>query len=305
MSMNGIDISSWQTGIDLGVVPCEFVIIKASGGTGYTNPDYVRAAENALANGKKIGFYHYAREIGFAGTPQAEADYFLSRVQNYIGRAVLALDWEQDARLGVPWAKSWLDRIYTRTGVRPLIYMNNSLVHQYNWSTVADDYGLWNAGYYADDTPMGYNPDAPLIGGTGAWKVAAIYQYTSTGRLSGWEGNLDLDVAYMDRTAWDKYALPGRKDNDTIADEVIAGLWGNGREREERLTAAGYNYAEVQALVNQKLGAAPQPVYYTVKPGDTLSEIAQRYGTTYQALAALNGIANPDLIYAGQRIRIR
>ena len=41
-----------------------------------------------------------------------------------------------------------------------------------------------------------------------------------------------------------------------------------------------------------------------VQPGDTLSGIAARYGTTYQTLAALNGITNPNLIYAGQTIRI-
>ncbi len=56
MSMNGLDVSSWQTGIDFGAVPCEFVIIKGTGGTGYTDPDYVRAAENVLVNGKKSDF---------------------------------------------------------------------------------------------------------------------------------------------------------------------------------------------------------------------------------------------------------
>lgn len=43
---------------------------------------------------------------------------------------------------------------------------------------------------------------------------------------------------------------------------------------------------------------------YIVKSGDTLSEIAQRYGTTYQALAKANGISNPDLIYVGQTLNI-
>lgn len=43
---------------------------------------------------------------------------------------------------------------------------------------------------------------------------------------------------------------------------------------------------------------------YTVKAGDTLSGIAARYGTTYQALAAYNGISNPNLISVGQKIRI-
>ena len=43
------------------------------------------------------------------------------------------------------------------------------------------------------------------------------------------------------------------KDLNTIADEVIAGKWGNGEDRKNRLAQAGYNYSEVQALVNQKL----------------------------------------------------
>lgn len=44
------------------------------------------------------------------------------------------------------------------------------------------------------------------------------------------------------------------KSLDEIANEVIAGQWGNGDDRRNRLQSAGYNYDEVQALVNQKLG---------------------------------------------------
>ena len=47
------------------------------------------------------------------------------------------------------------------------------------------------------------------------------------------------------------------------------------------------------------------PIYYTVKYGDTLSGIAAMYGTTYQKLAELNGISNPNKIYAGQKIRVK
>lgn len=43
---------------------------------------------------------------------------------------------------------------------------------------------------------------------------------------------------------------------------------------------------------------------YTVKKGDTLASIAKKYGTTYQKLAAYNGIKNPDLIRVGQKIKI-
>lgn len=47
---------------------------------------------------------------------------------------------------------------------------------------------------------------------------------------------------------------PARKTNAELAQEVLNGAWGNGDDRERRLTAAGYNYAAVQAVVNQRLG---------------------------------------------------
>lgn len=43
---------------------------------------------------------------------------------------------------------------------------------------------------------------------------------------------------------------------------------------------------------------------YTVKKGDTLSEIAKQYGTTYQEIAKQNGISNPNLIQVGQVLKI-
>ena len=55
MSMNGIDISNWQKGIDLTKVPCDFVIIKATQGTDYVNPDYDRAYQQAKMQEKERG----------------------------------------------------------------------------------------------------------------------------------------------------------------------------------------------------------------------------------------------------------
>ena len=45
---------------------------------------------------------------------------------------------------------------------------------------------------------------------------------------------------------------------------------------------------------------APQYTAYVIRSGDTLSEIAQRFGTTIATLQALNNIQNPNLIYAGK-----
>lgn len=44
-----------------------------------------------------------------------------------------------------------------------------------------------------------------------------------------------------------------KKSNETIAKEVIAGKWGNGQERKNKLTQAGYDYKKIQTIVNQLL----------------------------------------------------
>jgi len=51
--------------------------------------------------------------------------------------------------------------------------------------------------------------------------------------------------------------------------------------------------------------ASANEVVVVVQPGDTLTSIATRYGTTVASIAALNGIANPDQIRAGERIRVK
>ncbi|MBQ9354749.1 MAG: peptidoglycan DD-metalloendopeptidase family protein [Clostridia bacterium] len=44
---------------------------------------------------------------------------------------------------------------------------------------------------------------------------------------------------------------PARKSNEEIAKEVIKGKWGKGADRKQRLTAAGYNYSDIQKIVNK------------------------------------------------------
>ena len=90
---------------------------------------------------------------------------------------------------------------------------------------------------------------------------------------------------------------------------MLAGNWGNGEERKNRLSAAGYDYDYVQTKVNELCGVhnEPQPVYYTVKSGDTLSAIASQYGTTVSAIQSMNSslIRNVNLILVGWKIRVK
>lgn len=205
MSLNGIDIASYQSGIDLSVVPADFVIIKATQGVGYVNPDCDRAYQQAVATGKLVGVYHYASGDG----AEAEADFFVDNVQGYVGNAILVLDWEaaENSAFGsIDYAKAFLDHVFALTGVKPLIYMSASVVAGCDWSAVAaGDYGLWVAGYYNGYNAMPYNPDAPMQN-IAYWGGAAMYQYTSSGQLPNYGGSLDLDVFYGDANAWLAYA---------------------------------------------------------------------------------------------------
>ena len=90
---------------------------------------------------------------------------------------------------------------------------------------------------------------------------------------------------------------------DAIARDVITGKYGNGNERKNKL---GNLYEEVQKRVNEMLkNNVLQETIYTVKSGDTLSGIAQKYKTSYQKIASDNNIKNPNLIYPGQKLVIK
>lgn len=74
-----------------------------------------------------------------------------------------------------------------------------------------------------------------------------------------------------------KPATPAKKSNETLADEVIAGKWGNGLDRKTRLTEAGYDYNAVQNIVNARFGKTTTP---TVKTNEQIADevIAGKWG---------------------------
>lgn len=203
--LNGIDISNHQKGLNLASVPCDFVICKATEGTTYIDRYCDSFIQQAINLNKKIGVYHFAtgRSSG-----KAEADFFLKKVQEYAGKAILILDWEADAvKKGTAYAKEFLDRVYEKTGIKAMLYSYNNCINTYDWSSVANaGYKLWNAGYYAGKKEMGYNAETPLKGGIGAWNNCTMYQYTDSGKLTGWNGHLDLNVFYGNEKEWDAIA---------------------------------------------------------------------------------------------------
>ena len=122
----------------------------------------------------------------------------------------------------------------------------------------------------------------------------------------------------LDEYGWDNFLnlvsnkmivpTPQKKSIYEIAKEVIAGKWGNGAERKNKLTAAGYDYSSVQSVVNESFNSSAKPSapYYTVKKGDTLSGIAKKYGTTVTKIMGLNSnIKDANVINVGLKIRIK
>lgn len=310
--LKGIDISHHQRGINSYGSDVDFVIIKATEGVGYVDEQCDRLYQQAKKDGKLLGVYHFARP-DLNNSAIAEADWFIKNIQGYIKEAILVLDWESGYLGNVAWAKAFLDRVKEKTGVKALLYASRSPINSFNWSSVANsDYGLWVADYGANTGEPGRKPVVNW------WPFYALWQYTSRGRISGYSGNVDMNYFYGDADTWRKYATsdssgskpapePAKKSNEEIANEVLEGKWDNGEARKKKLEEAGYNYQVIQDIVNKKLGISKEPVveYYTVKKGDNLTKIAKKYGTTVNQLVAWNGIKNKNLIYAGQKLRVK
>ena len=216
--MNGIDISRYQKGINLAVVPCDFVIVKASqGAADNVYPTFKEQISQAESLGKLLGVYHYASTGG--AIPEAEK--FLKAVDKYIGKAILCLDWEKDdnPNFGNPqYAIAWLKYVEQKTGIKPFIYMSKSVARQY--ASVWDaSFPFWCA-QYANYQYTGYKAHPWTDDkGYGPWKECKIFQYSSRGRLPGYSKNLDLDLAYMSPDMWISYAR-GDASYDPVPQEL-------------------------------------------------------------------------------------
>lgn len=211
--MNGIDISSYQAELNAGIVPSDFVIIKATEGTNYINPTWEEQAGQVIQTNKLLGFYHFAS----TGNPIAEADFFISVVKNYIGKAVIVLDFEAEAinAWGNVGARQFLNRVKEKTGINPMIYMSAEVTRQFNWSIISSTNPLWVA-QYASMNPTGYQSEPWTDGkGYGAWSSAAIHQYSSAGSLANWNGNLDINLAYINSNQWKALAGSGSGSGST------------------------------------------------------------------------------------------
>ena len=203
MSMRGIDISTYQRGLDLGNIDFDFAIIKATEGTKLVQDTCDPWVQQCIRLGKRWGFYHF-----FAGgDPIKEAEFFVANTKNYFGKGIAVIDYEAYGMTGAANVKKFVERVHELTGVWCVLYMSRSVIKADDWSAIAPTCPLWVAQYANDEIVNGHQSN-PWIqaGGFGPWASPAIHQYTSHGRLAGWSGNLDLDKAYITAEEWDALA---------------------------------------------------------------------------------------------------
>lgn len=217
MAMAGVDVSSYQSGATLSTNFGSFAIVKATQADRYVNPAMAKHLAQARAAGMLTGVYHFANNG--THTAAAEADHFITTVSSEIGKSILVLDWEDENHTSdVAWAKAWLDRVKAKTGIAPMIYMSASVAKAYSWDAIAKDYGLWVAGYLYSRPNVLATPSMPYKLSHG-W-TTALYQYTSTGRVNGYAGNLDMDVAYLTTNGWKAYASKSSASAQTTPKET-------------------------------------------------------------------------------------
>lgn len=247
---HGIDISSYQSGLNVAGLWADFVIVKATEDDDYVNPYMVSQANSTLGASKRLGFYHFARP----GDAAAQARYFVSAVGSFRGKATLWLDWEANAvEQGPGWAKTFLDTVRSLTGSTPGIYMNGSALNGYDWSAVASQYPLWYAGG-PDYSDYGSSYSDPAVPNVSYWGAPLIHQYTEDGRLPGYNGTLDLN-RLRDRAAWDRMIGGGASATVSAAASgeaqlAVDGEYGAATVGRLKSVMGAVGYEEVYAVAN-------------------------------------------------------
>lgn len=197
-----IDISNWQGQPDFNKIKASGVhgvIMKASEGVNYRDPQLARNQSECRRLGLLIGYYHFARPE-YGNLPEAEAQYFINQVWPVQEGEWLILDMES-ASYGdrVNWSKIFLDYLTQKlNGTKSLFYTYLAILQSENWSSIANaDYGLWYAHY--DFDPDSINTPVPY------WPVVAMKQYSSSGRVDGINGNVDMNTFFGDENTFKKY----------------------------------------------------------------------------------------------------
>lgn len=283
----GIDVSRWQGDFNWEKAKAEgvkFAIIKCGGADDglYTDSKFLRNCNETAAHGIGIGAYFFGN-ANTTAEAKKEAEYCLSVINGHQFSYPIYYDVEA-ARMNV--GKAALDNIIStfcdtikNAGYVAGFYMNYNWYSNYcNGETLAKKYELWIASW-GEGCPV---PSAKM------WQFGGETNVIRSNKVTGI--TVDQNYCYYDYGAYVRekglngFKTSAHKTAEEIAAEVVAGKWGNGDERKKRLTAAGYNYGEIQAIVNERMtnkGNTTNAAKKAVATGDkvTLKANATVYGT--------------------------
>ena len=331
-SYRGIDVSNWSGYInwrevrDAGI---EVAIIQASEGTFYRDPYLHEFYNGAKENGIKVGFYHFFNP-GSSPTPSEQARYFVDTIRGLDSDLKLVLDLEQTGGLDnyevTRQAIEFLEEVRNYSGLDVAVYTYTNFA-QYNLyeGLGLSEYPLW----IAQLSEEGPSPN-PIWGN----KYVA-WQYSDTGRVRGINASTDLDLVYDGMFLDDRedipkeqkqpQRIPGTRQEPSTQSGVIYYTVQEG----DTLTSIAQKYdttvheiTVTNSIVNPNLIYVGEvlKIYpgnrsiikrkkvftttYIVQSGDTLTLIAIKFDTTVQAIAELNDLQNPNLIYVGEILKI-
>lgn len=209
---NGIDISHNNGSVDFSKLKnnVNFVYIKATENTTYTDVMLKRNILNAKTVGLNFGLYHFLR-LYSAESCKNQADYFWNTIKNTGYNLVPVVDVEvydgettsTEVRTCI---RAFVDEFYKDSGTNCVIYTYKSYMEENLLDKYFSNYILWQAQYSS----------APTIFSN--WGLS-IWQKSESGRVSGISGNVDLDIAYNNNL----YLSTQSKSNSTNISS-----WGNG-----------------------------------------------------------------------------
>ena len=254
--LQGIDVSHYQNVIDWQKVAKagkKFAILKCQYEAQSHRVDetfeynYAEAGKYGLARGVYI-FIASASMADMEGDAMALLGHLKGRKLEY----GIWIDLEADVvrKKGKAYIRGLVEnyaRIFKAAGYFVGIYCNRDWYLNSIHEELKATYDFWIARYPKNDTGL-YNPDSSLKPSA---KMAVAWQYSSKGRVNGISVPVDLDVDYDGVV---NLYSPERKTNAMIATEVLQGKWGTKYTRPTRrqqLMAAGYDYDQIQYLVNK------------------------------------------------------
>lgn len=297
--MKGIDLSTFQRNVNyrkLKEQGIEFAILRCGYGKELSQKDelFETHYKGCKEVGIKVGAYLYSYCTSIKNST-LEANNCLSFIKDKTFELPIFYDLEE--RITKVLGKDKITKIalnfcdiIKKAGFRAGVYANLDWFRNYIdvEQIIQNNNLIWLAQWNSDftnDLKINY------------------WQYTNQGQVNGINGHVDLDML-IDDNLENSTEIINKKSIEQLANEVIEGKWGVQPERQQRLEAEGYNYNEVQNLVNQKM-SQNKGLYHTVKKGDTLSQLALTYGTSIQAIAKLNNIVDVNKIYVNQRLKIK